>query len=290
MIDHDETGRSGQRPALLRRRVSAALAWFPVLLLCQGVGFAAPADPPPSAPAPAAAGTEVVVFEAASLRDAFARLIPRFENENAPAKVVTNAAGTQELRAQIEHGAAADVLASADRKHMDALASQGLVLAPAIFTCNEPVIIVRPALAATIRTLSDLARAERIVVGVPEVPIGAYTIQILKKAAAKLGDGFAKSVDARVVSRELNVRQVLAKVRLGEADAGFVYRSDAAVAPGQVAIITIPPELNVVAEYPIAVLKSAPHPVLARRWIDLVKSPAGATALREAGFVPCPAR
>jgi molybdate transport system substrate-binding protein len=232
---------------------------------------------------------ELVVFEAASLRDAFARLIPRFEKDNAGAKVITNAAGTQELRAQIEHGAAADVLASADRKHMDALAAQGLVLAPSIFTCNEPVIIVRTALAATVKSLADLPRVDRIVVGAPEVPIGGYTQQILSGASVKLGADFGKRVDAKVVSRELNVRQVLAKVRLGEADAGIVYRSDAAVASGQVAVVAIPADLNVTAEYPIAVLKSAPHLALARRWIELVKSPAGATALREAGFVPCPA-
>ena len=93
-----------------------------------------------------------------------------------------------------------------------------------------------------------------------------------------------------MVSRELNVRQVLAKVVLGEADAGIVYRSDAIAAKGKVAVVEIPPELNVTAAYPIAALKAAPHPDLARAFIDLVRSPAGATVLREAGFVPCPGR
>jgi len=253
--------------------------------------IAATAEKPIAAatPTPPAAGGELVVFEAASLRDAFARLIPHFEKENANTKVVTNAAGSQELRAQIEHGAAADVFASADRKHMDALLAQGLVVGPSVFTCNVVVVVVRPALAATVKTLADLPRVDRIVLGAPEVPIGSYTIEILKKAAAKLGADFPGRVDAKVVSRELNVRQVLAKVRLGEADAGVVYRSDAVTAAGRVSVIAIPPELNVAAEYPMALVTSAPHRDLARRWIELVKSPTGAAALREAGFVPCPA-
>jgi len=233
---------------------------------------------------------ELIVFEAASLKDVFAKLARRFEKEFPGVKVILNAAGSQELRTQIEHGAAADIMASADRKHMDALAAQGLVLPPAVFTCNEPVVVVRTGLAQTIKTFADLPRAERIVIGTPEVPIGAYTLQILQKAAAKLGPDFPKQVQAKVASRELNVRQVLAKVVLGEADAGIVYRSDAIAAAGKVAVVAIPPEANVVAEYPIAALHAAPHPGLAVRFLVLVKSSVGTAALREAGFAACPTR
>jgi molybdate transport system substrate-binding protein len=240
------------------------------------------------APRARAEGGEVVVFEAASLKDVFARLALRFEKEHAGAKVVTNAAGSQELRTQLEHGAAADVFASADRKHMDALAAQGLVGPSVVFACNEPVIVVRPALAATVKSLADLPRVERLVVGTPEVPIGAYALKLLQKAAARYGADFPRRVDARVASRELNVRQVLAKVVLGEADAGVVYRSDAMAAAGKVAVVAIPADLNVTAEYPIAVLKKAPNARLAAQWLDLVRSDAGVAALREAGFVACP--
>jgi molybdate transport system substrate-binding protein len=237
-----------------------------------------------------AAGRELVVFEATSLKDVFAKLARRFEQDSTGVTVVANAAGSQELRTQIEHGAAADVIASADRKHMDALLSQGLVVAPSVFTCNDLVIVVRTALATSIKALPDLPRAERIVIGVPDVPIGAYTLEILKKAAAKYGADFPGRVEAKVASRELNVRQVLAKVALGEADAGIVYRSDAIAARGKVAIVVIPAELNVVAEYPIAALKAAPHPDLARRWIDLVRSPEAMATLHDAGFSACPRR
>jgi molybdate transport system substrate-binding protein len=233
---------------------------------------------------------DLVVFEAASLKDVFAKLAARFEKSNPGVKVIANAAGSQELRTQIEHGAPADVIATADRKHMDALLSQGLVVAPSVFTCNEPVVVVRTALAPTIKSLADLPRAERIVIGGPDVPIGAYTLQILQKAAAKYGADFPTRVQGKVASRELNVRQVLAKVMLGEADAGIVYRSDAIAARGKVEIVAIPGETNVIAEYPIATLKAAPHPDLARRWVDLVKSAEGTTAQREAGFTACPTR
>jgi len=249
-----------------------------ILLVLMGSGSAAAAEPP---------SRELVIFEAASLKEPFARLAQRFRAENAGVEVVTNAAGSQELRAQIEHGAGPDVFASADRRHMDALVAQGLVLSPSRFACNEPVLILRAGLAATIKSFADLPRAERIVVGAPEVPIGSYTLEILGKSAAKLGADFPRRVEAKIVSREPNVRQALAKVVLGEADAAIVYRSDARAARVKVAIVEIPPELNVTAEYPIAALKAAPHPDLARRFIELVRSSAGQSELHEAGFVPC---
>ena len=248
-----------------------------VLALLLAAGPARAGEPP---------RRELTVFEAASLKDVFARLAQRFEAGNAGVKVVANTAGSQELRAQIEHGAPADVFASADRKHMDALVAQGLARAPVVFACNEPVVVVRVGL-PDVGTFADLPRAERIVVGVPEVPIGRYTLQILAKASGKLGDDFRARVEAKIVSRELNVRQVLAKVVLGEADAGVVYRSDALTARGKVRVVEIPRALDVTAEYPIAALEAAPHADLARSFIDLVRSPVGVAALREAGFVPC---
>ena len=256
--------------------LTAALSFAVVLFL--GPGASGPAR---------AGGAELVVFEAASLKDAFGRLAQRFEKDHPGTTVVVNAAGTQELRAQIEHGAGADVFASADRKHMDALRAEELVVAPAVLTCNEPVVVIRAGLAATVTSLADLPRVDRIVVGAPAVPIGAYTERILEKAAAKYGADFPARFGAKIVSRELNVRQVLAKVTLGEADAGIVYRSDVVAAAGKVGVLTIPRELNVTAEYQIAVLKKAPHASLAREWVDLARSPAGAAVLRDAGFEPC---
>jgi molybdate transport system substrate-binding protein len=123
-------------------------------------------------------------------------------------------------------------------------------------------------------------------VGAPEVPIGRYTHELLEQAAAgALGADFRKQVEGHIVSRELNVRQVLAKVTLGEAQAGVVYRTDAKAAAGKVGVVSIPPEVNVIAEYPIAAIAGGPHPQLARAWVAYVMSAEGQRLLRDAGFL-----
>jgi molybdate transport system substrate-binding protein len=123
------------------------------------------------------------------------------------------------------------------------------------------------------------------VLGIPAVPIGSYALRILDAASRRYGGDFRERVEARVVSREVNVRQVLAKVALGEADAAIVYRTDAATT-NAVEVIAIPPELNVVAEYPIAPVVSGRQPALTREFIDLVLSPAGQEILGRFGFRP----
>jgi molybdate transport system substrate-binding protein len=122
------------------------------------------------------------------------------------------------------------------------------------------------------------------VVGAAEVPIGAYTEAIFAASEKLYGKSFHEQILARVRSRELNVRQVLTKVALGEADAGIVYKTDALTMPDKVQIVEIPKQINVVAEYPIAVLKAAPHSDLARAFVKLVLSKEGQKALAEAGF------
>jgi molybdate transport system substrate-binding protein len=236
-------------------------------------------------PAPVRREDKLVVFAAASLREAFTSLGDAFKKTHAGVEVTFNFAGSQELRTQIEHGAPADVFASADQRHMNELRAQKKVVAPAVFARNEPVVVVSKEQASTLRSLGDLPNARRIVVGGPDVPIGRYTLQILDKASKSLGGDFRARVEARVVSHELNVRQVLAKVTLGEADAGVVYRTDAATAADRVAIVTIPAELNVIAEYPIAAVEGAAHPELARAWLGLVLSAKGREALGRAGFI-----
>lgn len=231
-----------------------------------------------------ARGEEVTVMAAASLRETFQDLAKQFEAKNPGAKVLISFAGSQELRTQIEKGARADVFASADTKHMAALEKAGLALAPQIFARNEPVIVVPKANPAGIKALADLPKASRLVIGTADVPIGTYTLQILDKANGSLGKDFKDRVLAKVVSRELNVRQVLAKVSLGEADAGVVYRTDAITALDKVEVITIPSGLNVSAEYPVAVLKGAPQAKLAQAFVGLLLSTEGQKRLAAAGF------
>jgi molybdate transport system substrate-binding protein len=223
---------------------------------------------------------EITVFAAASLREAFEDLAKTFEAKT-KVKVRLNLAGSQELRTQVEHGAKADVFASADQKHMDALVTGKLAENPRTFARNTPVVIVPKGNPAKVGSFDQLPKAKKIVIGTPEVPIGNYTLQILDKAGAD----FKAKVIANVASRELNVRQVLAKVTLGEADAGVVYRTDALAGKDKVEIIEIPAKVNVIAEYPVAVLSKAPQAAAAKAFVDLLLSGDGQKRLAAAGFV-----
>jgi len=228
----------------------------------------------------------LVVFAAASLRDAFGNLKTEFAKTHPNLELTFNFAGTQDLRAQLEHGAPVDVFASADRKSMDELESASRVKKPAVFARNEPVIVVAKEQASKVTGLGDLPKLDKLVIGVPDVPIGRYTDRILSNANKTLGADFSSKVEKKIASRELDVRQVLAKVTLGEADAGIVYRTDANSAKDKVAVVTIPADVNVVAEYPLAVVAAAPHPALAEEWMKFVLSPAGQELLGQAGFLP----
>ena len=221
-----------------------------------------------------AGAQELTVFAASSLREAFAELGQQFEKQHPGVQVALQFAGSQELRVQLDNGAAADVFASADEKQMALLGE--LATRQEVFARNQPVLIVPRDNPAGLRVFADLPKARRIVLGAAEVPIGAYSDRIL--AAAHL------DLTGRIVSRELNVRQVLAKVELGEADAAIVYRTDAARSGVQV--IPIPPGLNVTALYPIAVLSHARQPALAAQFVALVRSPAGLATLSRFGFAP----
>jgi molybdate transport system substrate-binding protein len=237
-----------------------------------------------AAPGSNGAGGELVVFAASSLGDAFTVIGEDFERAHAGVDVSFDFAGTQQLRTRLEHGAAADVFASADPQDMVELVAAGRVDAPRRFAENEPVVVVAPEAASVVRSLADLAHAERVVIGSEEAPIGRYALQILDRAGAAMGDDFRARVEARVVSREPDVRQVLARVRMGEAQAGIVYRTDAKIAGDEVVVVPIPPEVVVVAEYPIAVVTGTREPELARAFVEHLLAADGRRRLEEAGF------
>lgn len=251
--------------------------WLLLCLACLLCSGGCRSDPRPK--------QELVVFAAASLREAFTEIREEFRRTHPQVEVVFNFAGSQELRSQIEHGAPADVFASADPEHMRALMRAGHAEPARVFARNE-LVVVAAQKARTLRQFGDLDRAERVVVGAAEVPVGRYTQRVLDRAGRKLGAEWRARVDARIVSRELNVRQVLAKVRLGEADAGIVYESDARAVHGAVRTIEIPRDINETAEYPLAVLAAARQPGPARAWAELVLSRAGQRILEHAGFLP----
>jgi molybdate transport system substrate-binding protein len=234
---------------------------------------------------------EITVYAAASLSDAFRELAPLFEREPHGARVRYNFAGSQQLAVQLEQGARADVFASADQRWMDYLAERELTSGTAsIFARNRLVAIVPRANPGRITALADLARPGlKLVVAADAVPAGRYTREVIRGLSERPGapQGYGERVLANVVSREENVKSVLAKVQLGEADAGFVYRSDVtgAVAPS-LTVLDIPDDANVVARYPIAVVAGARDSTAARAFVSFVLGTRAQQVLARHGLVP----
>lgn len=228
---------------------------------------------------------EITVFAAASLSDAFAELGAAMENEGDATSIEFSFASSSALRVQIEEGAPADVFASADLVQMELAVDAGIVEAPAVFARNELVIVVPDGNPAGTESVEDLADAGlRVVLANEDVPIGRYAREVVGSLAGGLGTGFEEAVLANVVSNESDARAVLAKVELGEADAGIVYITDALVAGEAVEVIEIPDGVNVAAEYPIGVVSDADNPGGASGFIDFVLSDDGQAILREHGF------
>ncbi len=233
---------------------------------------------------------QVTIFAAASLTDSFSELATAFESQNPRLDVRLSFAGSQSLRAQIEHGARPAIFASANQQHMKALETVELVIAPMPFVRNRLVLIVPSQNPAKIESLADLPRASRLILAGDTVPAGSYANRVIANAGELYGKSFVRQVFARVVSHELSVRAVLQKVALGEADAGIVYATDARSADAQVIAIEIPPSLNVEATYPIALVKGHDHSDPAQRFLQFMHSPAGSVVLARHGFAPVTTR
>jgi molybdate transport system substrate-binding protein len=233
----------------------------------------------------------LTIFTAASLTDVFKEMAAEIEKANPGTKLTFNFAGSPTLRTQLAQGARADVFASADEPNMAGAQQDGTISGqPQIFARNSLVVVVPAKNTAGIHTLQDLAKPNiKLVLTNKEVPVGNYARQALEKMSQNpaFGSDFSKRVLANLVSEETNVRQVAAKVQLGEADAGIVYGTDVTPAlRDAVRVIQIPPELNVIARYPIAAVKGAPNEAGARAFIVYVLSPAGQAILVRHDFLP----
>ena len=230
----------------------------------------------------------LTIFAAASLTTSFTEIGKQFEAVNPGTRVTFNFAGSQSLRTQIEQGAKADVFASADTNTMRPLQTQLLIdEAVPIFARNRLIVIVPKSNPAGIKTLQDLSKDSlKLDIADASVPVGNYTLEVLDKlsADASYGSDFKTRVLARVVSNETDVKQVVSKVALDEADAGIVYATDAQATHAKLATIDIPDQFNVIALYPIAVLKSSANTSLAQKFIDYVLSVDGQAILAKAGF------
>jgi molybdate transport system substrate-binding protein len=241
----------------------------------------------------AAAKSERQVFAAASLSGAFTDIAHELEKQHPGLKVRLNLAGSQQLAAQIEQGAGADVFASADDRWMAYAREHGLIEdAPATFVRNRLIVIVPKSNPARIRRLQDLARGgTKLLIGADAVPVGHYTRTVFANLAhdPAFGGDYSRRVLANVVSEEENVKAIATKVQLSEADAGVVYRSDITGLGRYVSTIEIPEAANVLASYPIAAVAHAPAPEQARAFIEFVLSPAGQRILEHWGFIPAAA-
>jgi molybdate transport system substrate-binding protein len=239
---------------------------------------------------PAVTNGPLTVFAAASLTASFGAIGKAFEAANPGTKVTFNFAGSQALRTQIEQGAKPDVFASADTVNMDPLKTQGLVVGDTpIFTRNRLVVIAPKDNPAGVKALKDLTKPGlKLDIADASVPVGNYMLQSLDKlsADANYGADFKTQVLARVVSKENDVKQVVAKVSLGEADAGVVYTTDAQAAIDKLVTIEIPDQFNAIAVYPIAVAKTSANAPLAQKFIDYVLSADGQAVMKKYGFAP----
>jgi molybdate transport system substrate-binding protein len=218
--------------------------------------------------------SSVTVFAAASLTDAF----PTIDKT-----AIYSFAGSNALAAQITNGAPADVFASANTALPAQLYAAGVVERPVNFTRNTLVIVVPKSNPAQIHSIYDLANEGiKIDVAAPGVPVGAYTLQILKQM------GLTQKVLANVVSQESDVRTVLSKVALDQADAGFVYATDVRSVAGDVTVIKVPAWAQPKVTYAMAVVKRSPNQAAAQAFVKKVLSKAGQAALARYGFLALP--
>ncbi len=221
-------------------------------------------------PASVSGGTPITVFAAASLTNVFLRIDggERY-----------SFAGSDQLALQLHEGAPADVYASASPKYTQRLYRDGVLLKPALFATNRLIVLVPRSNPARIRSVFDLRRkGVKIVIGDSSVPIGIYTRQILDRL------GITAGVAKNVVSQETDVKGIVSKIAFGEADAGFVYRTDAKPVASHTRSIALPAWAQPPIRYELAVVKASRHPAAARAFARKVLSRRGRLLLSKAGF------
>ena len=222
-------------------------------------------------------GASLTVFAAASLTESFGDLQARLRTTNPGLSLTYSFAGSGALVTQVQQGAPADAIATADPQSMKRLRDAGLVDPPVSFATNKLEILVEPGNPKAIRGLQDLARTDiTLVIADENVPAGRYSAQALQAAG----------VSVRPASKEADVKAAVAKVTAGEADATIVYVTDVRAAGSKGQGVTIPDSLNVVAEYPIAIVKATRNRAAAAAFVAAVTEGDGQGELRKRGFLP----
>ena len=229
------------------------------------------AAPAASASSHTAKQTQLTIYAAASLTNVFPAIAPHEKY---------SFGGSNALATQIQQGAPADVFASANTTLPKNLHDSGLCSKPVVFTRNRLVIVVPRSNPAHIHNIYDLTRSGvKVDVAAAGVPVGTYTLQILQNM------NLSSAVLKNVVSQETDVREVLAKVALAEADAGFVYSTDAKTVPKQVHVIKVPAWAQPKVQYGICVVSHSANKAAAQKFIEKVLSKAGQKKLHRFGFL-----
>lgn len=269
--------------------IMAAAACGPLPTLTGAPVTLVPRVTPTQSPAPS---NNLTVLAASSLTESFTALGRAFEAAHPGVTVDLSFGGSQTLLTQLLNFAPADIFASADTRTMQALIDAGHTSSGklTIFARNQLALVVPAANPAGIASLQDLANpGVKLVIAGSSVPVGNYTLKLLDNINndASFSSDTVKKIVQNVVSYEDNVKAVLAKVLLGEADAGIVYATD--ITPetrDSLKVITIPAGLNVTADYPIAVIARSPNQDLAKSFVDFVLSADGQAILAGYGFLP----
>jgi molybdate transport system substrate-binding protein len=249
------------------RRIFVALAALAVLI--------AAAQPAAAAPKPSG---EITVFAASSLTESFDALAKQFEKKYPDVTVKFNYDASSNLATQINQGAPADVFASADQDNLQKAIDAGTVTPPpVVFAKNSLEIAVEKGNPKKIKSLADLQKPGTVVVlCADQVPCGKYAAQSLAMAG----------VTVNPASKEENAKATLSKVSIGEADASIVYVTDVKAAKGTTSGVTIPGKINVIATYPIGVVKASQNAAAAKAWVKFVRSKEGQKTLTKFGFLP----
>lgn len=218
----------------------------------------------------------LTVFAAASLTEAFSDAKTKLQTAHTGLSITYSFAGSQVLVMQVKSGAPADVVATADMATMQTLVTAGLVDTPTTFARNKLEIVVASGNPKHVTGLTDLARSDlKVILEDPSVPAGKYGRQALQ----------AQGITANPVSLPLDVKSELIAVEQGNADVGIVYVTDVSSAASAVSGVPIPDSQNVVATYPMAVVKATPNPAAAQAFVDDMVSGTGEQALLARGFL-----
>lgn len=283
-------GKHDNRESIMTKNtaIGCLVAGIAILVLIAAAGYTA-AQP---AAEPASDQSELIVFTAASLTGAMTDIAKAYEAVHPDTKIVLNFDGSQALRTQIEQGAHADLFLSANTRHMTALQGECLMVNDSVrvFAKNRLALLVPRENRANITSLSDLARPGiRLVIGTKEVPFGDYTRQLLGKMAddTAYGPVYRDAVMKNVISEEPAVTSLVAKLRIGEADAGIAYASD--VSKEDKTLITtlpIPDQYNVIAVYPLGIIQESMVKDRSAMFVQFITSPEGDAFLTQYGFTP----